>query len=46
MLKLALLIGVLAVLGLAGAGIYVLASDGAPTQRMVEKVIPDARLPR
>lgn len=46
MLKIALLVGVLAVIGLAGAGVYVLAADNAPTQRMVEKVIPDARLPR
>ncbi len=46
MLRLAALIGLVAVLALAGGAIYLAVSDSPPPQKVVEKVIPDSRLPR
>jgi len=46
MLRLAALIGLVAVLALVGGAVYVAASDSPPPQQAVEKVIPDSRLPR
>ncbi len=46
MLRLAALIGLVAVLALAGGAVYVAATDSPPPARSVEKVVPDARLPR
>ena len=46
MLRLAVLIGLVAVLALVGGAVYVAAMDSPPPARNVEKVIPDDRLPR
>jgi hypothetical protein len=46
MLRLVVLIGLVAVLALVGGAVYVASSDSPPPQQMVEKIIPDSRLPR